>query len=105
MDQVSITLVDNSGTLGKKEVSETAEDDWDLANKLIVEIDASDDALTAILCQYIPDGTPSYFQSLQPLETALEGSGKPIDVFTDHKNLEYFTSTTILTLPCKSRRT
>ena len=36
-------------------------------------------------------------ESFQAWQHYLEGSATPIDVITDHKNLEYFTGTKILT--------
>ena len=89
---------------------------------LIVETDASDYALAAILSTRTSDGEihPIAFhsRSFNPAELNydthdkellaifeafkhwrqyLEGSGTPIDVVTDHKNLEYFATTKILT--------
>ena len=95
---------------------------WEPNRKLTVETDASDYAVAAILSITLDDGEihPIAFLSrtLQAAElnydthdkellaifeafTAwrhyLEGSGDPIDVVTDHKNLEYFATTKILT--------
>ena len=89
---------------------------------LVVETDASDYALTAILSTYTEDSElhPITFHSrtftspelnydvhnkelLAIFETFtrwhhyLEGSGTPVDVVTNHKNLEYFSTTKLLT--------
>ena len=89
---------------------------------MTVETDASDYAITAILSITLPNGEihPVAFHShtrssfelnydthdkelLAILEAFekwchyLEGSGTPIDVVTDHKNLEYFATTKLLT--------
>ena len=89
---------------------------------MIVETDASDYALAAIITSRTPDGKihPIAFhsRSFNPAEVNynthdkellaifeafkhwrqyLEGSGTPIVVVTDHKNLEYFATTKILT--------
>ena len=89
---------------------------------MVVETDASDYALAAILSIYTPDGEihPVAFhsRSFNPAELNydthnkkllaifeafkhwcqyLEGSTIPIDVVTDHKNLEYFATTKLLT--------
>ena len=89
---------------------------------LIVETDASDYALVAILSTIAPDGEmhPIAFHSRTFVGAELnydthdkellaifdafhqwrhypEGSEIPIQVITDHKNLEYFTTTKILT--------
>ena len=89
---------------------------------LVVETDASDYAITGILSQYEPDGEihPIAFfsRSLQAAELNydihnkellaifscfkawrhyLEGTTTPIDIVTDHKNLEYFSMTKMLT--------
>ena len=95
---------------------------WNPDNKLIVETDASDYALAAILSQYTPEGVLhpiafhsrtfnsaelnydvhdkellAIFEAFSHWRQYLEGAGDPIDVLTDHKNLEYFTSTKLLT--------
>ena len=87
-----------------------------------METDASDYALAAILSTYTEDGElhPIAFHSrtftspelnydvhdkelLAIFEAFtrwchyLEGSGTPVDVVTDHKNLEYFSTTKLLT--------
>ena len=89
---------------------------------MIVETDASDYALTAIISSRTPNGEihPIAFhsRSFNPAEVNynthdkellaifkafkhwrqyLEGSGTPIDIVTDHNNLEYFATTKILT--------
>jgi len=87
-----------------------------------VETDASDYALAAILSMKTSDGEVhpiaflsrtfhaaelnydthdkellAIFEAFKAWRHYLEGSGDPIDVVTDHKNLEYFSSTKILT--------
>ena len=89
---------------------------------MIVETDASDYALATIISSQTPDGEihPIAFHScsFNPAEVNynthdkellaifeafkhwcqyLEGSGTLINIITDHKNLEYFTTTKILT--------
>jgi hypothetical protein len=93
----------------------------------MLETDASDYALAAIFSIYTPDGEihPVVFHShsFNPAELNydthdkellaifeafkhwcqyFEGSGTPIDVVTDHKNLEYFATTELLTR-CQAR--
>ena len=95
---------------------------FDPALPRIVETDASDYAIAAIASHVMPDGTirPIAFHSrtLQAAELNydthdkellaifeafelwrhyLEGTEKPVDVVTDHKNLEYFSTTKMLT--------
>jgi hypothetical protein len=95
---------------------------WIPHSKMIVETDASDYALAAILSAYDPDGELhpiafhsrsftaaelnydvhdkellAIFEAFLHWRQYLEGSGDPIDVFTDHKNLEYFSTTKLLT--------
>ncbi len=95
---------------------------WVSDHQLVVETDASNYAITAILSIYFEDGEihPITFlsQSLHNAELNydthnkellaifeavkywrhyLEGSTDPIDIITDHKNLEYFSTTKILT--------
>ena len=94
---------------------------------LVVETDASDYALAAILSTYTEDGelhpiafhsrtftSPklnydvhdkellAIFEAFTRWRHYLEGSGIPIDVVTDHKNLEYFSTTKLLT--CRQAR-
>ena len=94
---------------------------------MVVETNASDYALAAILSVYTPDGElhPIAFHShsFNPAELNydthdkellaifeafkhwwqyLEGSAIPVDVVTDHKNLEYFATTKLLTR-CQAR--
>ena len=89
---------------------------------MTVETDASDYAITAILSITLPDGEIhpvafhsrtlssselnydthdkellAIFEAFEKWRHYLEGSGTPIDVVTDHKNLEYFTTTKLLT--------
>ena len=42
------------------------------------------------------------FEAFHVWQHFLKGSGTPIDVVTDHKNLEYFSTTKVLT-PCQAR--
>ena len=88
---------------------------------LIVETDASDYAVTGVLSQITEDDTAHplayYSRTLTPTELNydthdkellaiheafktwrhyLEGAASPIDVVTDHKNLEYFSTTKML---------
>ena len=88
----------------------------------MVETDASDYALVAVLSIRTPDGDyhPVAFhsQTFKDAETNydvhdkelmaiydafkrwrhyLEGAGTPIDVVTDHRNLQYFSTTKVLT--------
>ncbi len=95
---------------------------WVPDHQLVVETDASNYAIAAILFIYLEDGEihPIAFLS-QSLHNAklnfdiydkellaifeafkywchyLEGSTDLIDIVTDHKNLEYFSTTKILT--------
>jgi hypothetical protein len=94
---------------------------YDPERKIVVETDASDYVSAGILSQYDDDGilrpiayfskkhTPAecnyeiYDKELMAIVRAfenwrpeLEGSAHPIDVVTDHKNLEYFTTTKLL---------
>ena len=89
---------------------------------MVVETDALDYMLAAIFSVYTPDSElyPVAFhsRSFNPVELNydthdkellaifeafkqwrqyLEGSTIPVDVVTDHKNLEYFTTTKVLT--------
>jgi len=100
---------------------------WVPDAKVVVETDALDYALAAILSTYTPDGElhPIAFHShsFNPMELNydthdkelltifkgfkhwhqyLEGSRTLIDVVTDHKNLEYFATTKLLTR-CQAR--
>ena len=95
---------------------------WIPDKQLIVETDASDYALGAILSIQLDSGevhpvafhsrtfTPpelnydthdkellAIFEAFRVWRHYLEGSGIPIDVITDHKNLEYFSTTKVLT--------
>jgi Holliday junction resolvase-like predicted endonuclease len=88
----------------------------------MVETDASDYALAAIPSIHTSDGKihpiafhscffnpaePNYdthnkkllaiFEVFKHWHQYLEGSGTPVDVVTDHKNLEYFATTKLLT--------
>ena len=91
------------------------------SKQLIIETDASDYALAAILSIVLDDNIhPIAFLSRSFTDTEinydthdkellaifkaftkwrhyLEGAPLPIDVVTDHKNLEYFTTTKVLT--------
>ena len=95
---------------------------WIPDKQLIVETDASDYALGAILSLQLDSGeihpvafhsrtfTPpelnydihdkellAIFEAFRVWRHYLEGFGIPIDVLTDHKNLEYFSTTKVLT--------
>ena len=95
---------------------------WIPDKQLIVETDASDYALGAILSLQLDSGeihpvafhsrtftAPelnydthdkellAIFEAFRVWRHYLEGSGIPIDVLTDHKNLEYFSTTKVLT--------
>jgi len=95
---------------------------WVLDAQLVVETDASDYALAAILSIMTEDNeihpvafysrtfsTPelnydvhdkellAIFEAFKIWRHYLEGSASPINVVTDHKNLEYFSTTKVLT--------
>src|SRR3979490_2697947 len=96
---------------------------WTPDCPLIVETDVYDYALAAILSQYTSDGELhpvafhsrtftlpklnydvhdkellAIFEAFQHWGHYLGGSADPINVITDHKNLEYFCTTKILTI-------
>ena len=100
---------------------------WIPDTPMTVETDASDYAITAILSITLPDGEihpvafhshtlsssklnyDTHDQELLAIFKAfekwchyLEGSRTPINVVTDHKNLEYFATTKLLT-HCQAR--
>jgi RNase H-like domain found in reverse transcriptase len=89
---------------------------------MVVETDASDYALSAILSLFDDEGVLhpvtfhsrtftgaelnydvhnkellAIFEAFQHWQHYLEGSGSPRDVITDHKNLEYFATTKLQT--------
>jgi len=92
-----------------------------LDHQLVVETDASDHALAAILSIIINDELHpiaflyhtfistklnynvhdkellAIFDAFKKWRHSLEGSAHPVDVATDHKNLVYFSTTKILT--------
>ena len=95
---------------------------WQNDRPIIVETDASDYALAAILSIITDDGEIhpvaflsrtfsstelnydvhdkellAIFEAFKTWRRYLEGAGTPIDVITDHKNLVYFSTTKILT--------
>ena len=96
---------------------------WILGSPLIIETDASDYALTAILSTVSPTDNEVHpiafhsstfmppelnynvhdkellaiFEAFKIWRHYLEGSPTPIDMVTDHKNLEYFSTTKLLT--------
>ena len=88
---------------------------------ITIKTDASDYALAAVLSVMTPSGelhpvafhshtfhTPEHnydvhnkellaiYEAFQRWQHYLEGSGDPIDVVTDHRNLQYFSTTKIL---------
>jgi Reverse transcriptase (RNA-dependent DNA polymerase)/RNase H-like domain found in reverse transcriptase len=95
---------------------------WVPDQPLVVETDASDYALSAILSMFNMSGELhlvvihsrmfsgaklnynvrdkellAIFEAFKHWRRYLEGSGIPIDVVSDHKNLEYFSTTKLLT--------
>ena len=95
---------------------------WVPDKQIVVETDASDYAIAAVLSIVSDDAelhpiafhsrtfTPpelnydthdkellAIFEAFKIWRHYLEGSGTPIDVVTDHKNLEYFSTTKLLT--------
>ena len=95
---------------------------WEPDRPIIVETDTSDYAIAAILSLIMEDSEVhpiaflsctlqaaelnydthdkellAIFEAFKAWRHYLEGSGKPIQVITDHKNLEYFSTTKILT--------
>jgi hypothetical protein len=95
---------------------------WDPDRPIVVETDASDYALAAILSQYNAEEELhpiafhsrtfsvtelnydvhdkellAIFEAFQKWRHYLEGTVSPVDVVTDHKNLQYFSTTKILT--------
>jgi hypothetical protein len=94
---------------------------WIPDSPIVVETDASDYALAAIISTYVdgdihPIGFHSrtfnttelnydvhdkellaIFEAFQKWRHYLEGTKTPVDVVTDHKNLEYFATTKLLT--------
>ena len=95
---------------------------WILDTQITVETDASDYVLAAILSITTPSGelhhiafhsrmftSPEHNYDVHDKELLaiveafthwrhyLEGSGMPIDIITDHRNLQYFSTTKILT--------
>ena len=94
---------------------------WVLNAQLVVETDTSDYALAAILSIMTKDNEIhpvvfyswmfstlelnydvhnkellAIFKAFKIWQNYLEGSASPIDIVTDHKNLEYFSMTKIL---------
>ena len=90
--------------------------------QLVVETDASDYAIAGILSQYEPDGEIhplafyshmlhaaelnydvhnkellTIFEAVCSWRHYLEGTPLPVNVITNHKNLEYFSTTKMLT--------
>jgi RNase H-like domain found in reverse transcriptase len=95
---------------------------WVPDAQMVLETDSSNYALGAILSVYTPDGEIhpiafhscsfnsaelnygthdkellAIFEAFKHWWQYLEGSGTPIDVVTDHKNIEYFSTTKLLT--------
>ena len=96
---------------------------FDLANPIVIETDASDYAIAAIISQISPDDDDLHpiafysrgmkpaelnykiydkallaiFEAFQQWHNYLEGSTHAVLVLSDHKNLEYFATTKQLT--------
>ena len=95
---------------------------WKPNQQMVVETDALDYTLAAILSAYDMDGAlhpiafhprtftspelnydvhdkelSAIFEAFKRWRHYLEGSAKPIDIVTNHKNLEYFSMTKLLT--------
>ena len=83
---------------------------WSPGDPLIVETDVSDYALGAILSTIDPLDNQVHpiadvhdkellaiFEAFKSWHHYLEGTPIPINVITDHKNLEYFSTTKVLT--------
>ena len=95
---------------------------WEPDLPLVVETDATDYALTAIISMHTPEGElhaiafhsrtftganlnydvhdkelMAIFEAFKCWRHYLKGSASPIDVITNHKNLEYFCTTKLLT--------
>ena len=95
---------------------------WKPDQQMVVETNASDYALAAILLAYDTEGAlhpiafhsctftspelnydvhdkelSAIFKAFKWWRHYLEGSAEPIDIVTDHKNLEYFSTTKLLT--------
>ena len=95
---------------------------WKPDQGMVVETDTSDYVLAAILSAYDMEGAlhpiafhsctftglelnydvhdkelSAIFEAFKRWRHYLEGSAEPIDVITDHKNLEYFSTTKLLT--------
>jgi len=95
---------------------------WEPDLPLVVETDTLDYALAAIISMHTPEGElhpiafhsctftgaelnydvhdkelMAIFKAFKHWRHYLEGSASPIDVVTDHKNLEYFCTTKLLT--------
>jgi len=62
-----------------------------------VETDASDYAFTAIFSIVNEDKLLTIFEAFKIWQHYLEGLAYPIDIVMDHKNLEYFSTTKVLT--------
>ena len=95
---------------------------WKPDQQMVVETDASDCALAAILSAYDTEGAlhpiafhshtftglelnydvhdkelSAIFEAFKQWRHHLEGSAEPIDVITNHNNLEYFSIMKLLT--------
>ena len=95
---------------------------WKPDQQMVVETDTSDYTLVAILSAYDAEGAlhpitfhsqtftspelnydvhdkelSAIFEASKRWRHYLEGSAEPIDIITDHKNLEYFSLTKLLT--------
>ncbi|GJF00601.1 related to transposon-encoded proteins [Phanerochaete sordida] len=114
-------IIEAFDSLKKAFISALTLTQWQSRASLIVETNASDYALAAILSMVTEDGVHPLafhsrmfsalelnydvhdkellviFEAFRIWRHYLEGSSSPVDVITDHKNLEYFSTTKLLT--------